>query len=201
VSPPAAPLPGINGPRERRPAGSARADLARRLERLERSRQRALALLSGRDAATLNRAPAAGRWSALQVLHHVVTAEALTLRYIRKKMQAGDALPRASFGSRLRLLAVEAVLASPLRVRAPDVVAEVPPHVDADELRSRWEAVRDDLRALVEEFPAELLDRLVFRHAIGGRMTLAHALGTLEAHLDHHLPQVERAVSVAVKLQ
>jgi hypothetical protein len=31
-------------------------------------------------------------------------------------------------------------------------------------------------------------------------MTLAHALGTLEAHLDHHLPQVERAVAAAVKL-
>jgi hypothetical protein len=26
-------------------------------------------------------------------------------------------------------------------------------------------------------------------------MTLAHALGTLEAHLDHHIPQVERAVT------
>ena len=201
MSPQAATLPGIHGPRERRPAGSARADLARRLQRLEQSRQRALELLSGRDAATLNRAPAAGRWSALQVLHHVVTAEALTLRYIRKKMQAGDALPRATFGSRLRLLAVEAVLASPLRVRAPDVVAEVPAQVDAAELRSRWEGVRDDLRALVEEFPPQLLDRLVFRHPIGGRMTLAHALGTLEAHLDHHVPQVERAVSVAVKLE
>jgi hypothetical protein len=196
VSPEAGPLPGIRGARERGGRGSTRGELARRLERLERSRQRALALVSGLDSAALNRAPAAGKWSALQVLHHVVTAEALTLRYIRKKMQAGDALPRASFGSRLRLLAVEAVLASPLRVRAPDVVAEVPPHLDADELRGRWESVRGDLRALVEEFPPELLDRLVFRHPMGGRLTLAHALGTLEAHLDHHLPQVARAAGV-----
>jgi hypothetical protein len=27
-------------------------------------------------------------------------------------------------------------------------------------------------------------------------MTLAHALGTLEAHLEHHVRQVERALSV-----
>jgi hypothetical protein len=26
-------------------------------------------------------------------------------------------------------------------------------------------------------------------------MSLAHALGTLEAHLDHHIPQVERALT------
>jgi hypothetical protein len=177
-----------------------KADLARRLEQLERSRSRALALVEGRDASTLNRAPAAGKWSALQVLHHVVTAEALTLRYISRKMQAGAALPRASVTSRLRLLVVEAALASPLRVRAPEVVAEVPPRVDVGELRSRWDAVRSELRALVESFPPALSDRLVFRHAFAGRMTLAHALGTLEAHLDHHLPQVERAVAAAVKL-
>jgi hypothetical protein len=28
-------------------------------------------------------------------------------------------------------------------------------------------------------------------------MTLGHALGTLEAHLDHHIPQVERAIAAA----
>lgn len=177
-----------------------KADLARRLARLETSRGRALAALRGRDASALNRPPAAGKWSALQVLHHVVTAEALTLGYIRKKMQAGASLPRASVSSRLRLLLLEATLASPLRFRAPAVTADVPAHVDADELRARWDGVRRELTELVEAFPPALLDRLVFRHPIAGRMTLAHALGTLEAHLDHHVPQVERALSAAVKL-
>jgi hypothetical protein len=55
--------------------------------------------------------------------------------------------------------------------------------------------VRRELDELVRSFPPELLDRLVFRHPYAGRMTLAHALGTLEAHLDHHIPQVERAVT------
>jgi hypothetical protein len=54
--------------------------------------------------------------------------------------------------------------------------------------------VRGELAALVESFPPVLLDRLVFRHPFAGRMTLAHALGTLQAHLDHHIPQVERAL-------
>jgi hypothetical protein len=170
------------------------ADLARRLDALERSRRRALRLVSDVDPAALGRAPGPGRWSALQVLHHVVTVEALTVGYVRKKMQAGEGLSRAGIGSRLRLLAVQAALASPLRVRAPEVAADVPATVDPDEVRARWETVRGELAALVESFPPGLLDRLVFRHPFAGRMTLAHALGTLQAHLDHHIPQVERAL-------
>ena len=173
--------------------------LAASLARLEASRQRAFEAIGGAPYAALNRPAAPGKWSALQVLHHVITAEALTLGYVRKKMQAGAALPPAGITSRLRLLAVQLVLASPLRIRAPGVVADVPAEIDAAALRTRWDDVRRDWRELAEAFPSDLLGRLVFRHPYGGRMTLAHALGTLEAHLDHHLPQVERAVSLALR--
>jgi hypothetical protein len=170
------------------------AALARRFDRLEAARARVLAMLAGRDARALNRPPAAGAWSALQVLHHLVVSEDLTLAYVRKKMRAGDSLPRAGLASRLRLLALEATLASPLRFRAPAMVADAPTHIDAAELRARWDAVRRDWRELLESFPPELLGRLVFRHPRAGRMSLDHALGTLEAHLAHHVPQVESAL-------
>ena len=169
--------------------------LARSLERLEVSRRRALGAVDGVAHAALNRAPAPGRWSALQVLHHVVTVEALTLGYVRKKMQAGASLGKAGPASRLRLLAVQVILALPLRVKAPAMAGAVPDASDLPALRARWDAVRRELDELVRSFPPELLDRLVFRHPYAGRMTLAHALGTLEAHLDHHIPQVERAVT------
>lgn len=168
--------------------------LASRLARLEASRQRALAALAGAPADALNRPPAPGKWSALQVLHHVVTVEALTVGYVRKKMQAGAALETAGPASRLRLLAVQVALALPLRVTAPAVAGDVPAESELAGLSARWDEVRRGLEDLVRSFPPELADRLVFRHPYAGRMTLAHALGTLEAHLDHHIPQVERAV-------
>ena len=174
--------------------------LVRRFDRLEAARHRALATLEGFDATALNRPPAAGKWSALQVLHHVVTAEALTLGYVRKKVQAGQALPPAGPASRLRLLLVQATLASPLRVRAPGPVASVPPQIDPAELCARWQELRLEWRGFIESFPGELLGRLVFRHPYAGRMTLDHALGTLQAHLDHHVPQVERALSTGASL-
>jgi DinB superfamily len=169
--------------------------LARRMARLEASRRRALGVAGSAPHAALNRAPAPGRWSALQVLHHVVTAEALTLGYIRKKMQAGLALEQAGPASRLRLLVLQVTLALPLRIKAPATTGDVPAESELEALRARWDDVRRDLGVLVESFPPELLDRLVFRHPYAGRMTLAHALGTLEAHLDHHIPQVERALT------
>jgi len=169
--------------------------LVRSLAHLEASRRRALGAASGVPHEALNRAPAPGKWSALQVLHHVVTAEALTLGYIRKKMQAGAALEKAGPASRLRLLALQVTLALPLRFKAPTITGDVPSESELPALRARWDEVRRSLDDLVRSFPPELLDRLVFRHPYAGRMTLAHALGTLEAHLDHHIPQVKRALA------
>jgi hypothetical protein len=169
--------------------------LGPRLERLEASRARALALLVPYDAAALNRAPAPGRWSALQVLHHVVESEAATLGYIRKKMQAGASLPAAGLGSRLRRMVVQLGLALPLRFKAPAVAAGVPGVVEPDRLRARWDAVRSGWRELLEAFPSDLEGRLVFRHPFAGRMDLADTLAVLQAHLDHHVPQVERALA------
>ena len=64
-----------------------------RFDRLESTRRDVLARLEGHDRARLNRPRADGGWSALQVLHHVIAAEAGTLRYISKKMQGGRASP------------------------------------------------------------------------------------------------------------
>lgn len=166
----------------------------RRFEALEAARARALALLDGRDPAALDRPPGPGRWSALQVLHHVVEAEAGTLAYILKKMQAGSSLPAAGLGSRLRGVALRVSLALPLRFRAPAVVASPPAHVDPDVLRARWDEVRRGWRDLLERFPPELGRRLVFRHPVAGRLSLSDALALQKAHLEHHLPQVRRAI-------
>ena len=172
-----------------------RPEFARRLEGLEESRALALALLEPHDPAAWNRPPGPGRWSALQVLHHVVESEASALAYIRKKMRAGSSLPHAGLASRLRRAAVQAGLASPFRFRAPAATGTVPDVVDAEALRARWSEVRTGLRELVEEFPASLEDRVVLRHPLAGLMGLADSLAVLQAHLDHHARQVARALA------
>jgi hypothetical protein len=171
--------------------------LRQRFDRLEGTRRQVLGHLEGHDHAALNRPRADGGWSALQVLHHVITAEAGTLRYVSKKMQGGTSLPRAGLPSRLRLLALQAVMVSPLRLKAPAVAAEVPEEIHPEELRARWDEVRTGWKALLEAFPEEILDRLVFRHVLVGLMGLADTLAVLQSHLEHHGRQVERVLGSA----
>ncbi len=166
-----------------------------RFERLETTRVSVAARLDRHDRAALNRPRADGGWSALQVLHHVIAAEAGTLRYISKKMLAGPNLPRAGLASRMRLLALQAVLVSPVRFRAPAVTADVPDEADPAELLTRWQETREGLRTLLEGFPDELLDRVVFRHLLVGLMGLHDTLDFLQGHLDHHVRQVERLLA------
>jgi hypothetical protein len=165
--------------------------LAARFDRLEAGRRRALALLEPHERATLNRPPAPGRWSALQVLHHAIASETATLAYVRKKMQGGTALPPVGLASRLRRLLLQTALVLPLRFQAPAATAAVPDEIDPAELRARWEDVRRSWCELLEGFPAALESRLVFRHPFVGLMGLPDTLAFLQAHLNHHIRQVE----------
>jgi hypothetical protein len=74
------------------------------------------------------------------------------------------------------------------------VAAVVPDVTDPAALRARWEEVRTGWRQLLGALPADLEGRLLFRHPVAGRMGLADTLAVLQAHLDHHVPQVERAL-------
>ncbi|MGE0453809.1 MAG: DinB family protein [Vicinamibacteria bacterium] len=162
--------------------------------RLEARRKQLLDLAAGSGEAAFNQRPRPDAWSAAQALEHVLLSESLSIGYLRKKMQAGPALPQAGLASALKLLALRAFLASPLRARAPKVSASVPDQSNLEDLRARWDATRSELKGLLDGFPPELLGRLVFRHPFVGMLTLPHTLGFLQAHFDHHERQVRAAL-------
>lgn len=168
--------------------------LERAFARLEATRSKLLDLAASVGDSELNRRPRPDAWSAAQALEHVLLSESLSVGYLRKKMQAGPALPKAGPASALKLLALRAFLASPLRARAPKVSASVPDQSKFDDLRTRWDATRSDLKGLLDGFPPELLGRLVFRHPFVGMLTLPQMLGFLQAHFDHHERQVRAAL-------
>jgi hypothetical protein len=167
-------------------------DLNAQFERLEATRGSLAARLDGRDGALLNRPRADGGWSVLQMVHHVITAEAGTLRYTSKKMLGGTSLPWAGLTSRMRLLALKGAMVSPVRFRAPAITADVPDEVDSAETLALWQETREGWRKLLAGFPEELLDRMVFRHTLVGLMGLRDTLAFLQTHLDHHVRQIDR---------
>ena len=166
-----------------------------KFEQLERATERLLASAEalGADQA---KAPAAGKWSAVQVVHHLLFIEGNIVQYIQKKIQADEALPKVDLFTRLRVQFVRLMLRLPgLKFKAPRGVAtltdtgEVP---TLPEMRKTWEASRRQLERLLNEFPSRQMHRAVFPHPRSGRITIYQVMEHLVDHLLHHQQQMER---------
>lgn len=168
------------------------AELERRFERLERLREALLAPLAVHEEGVLNQPPAAGGWSVVQVICHLIIAEQLSLDYIRRKSLAGDSMAPAGLWSAVKSMALKAALRSPLRFRSTAPAAEVPEAESLDSVTARWQSLRSEWGETLEAFPARWVDRAVFRHPFAGPLSLPQALDFIEEHLRHHARQVER---------
>ena len=166
-----------------------------KLEQLERATERLLAAAEalGPDSAT---APAAGQWSATQVVHHLLFIEGNIIQYVQQKMHSEELLPKVGVFTRLRARFVRLLLRIPgLKYKAPRGVAtltnagNVPP---LPELRTTWEASRRQLERLLNEFPGRQLNRAIFPHPRSGRITMYQVMDFLLDHLLHHQQQLDR---------
>lgn len=167
--------------------------LLERFERLERARAELVGRLSGIDEETLNRRPRDDAWSVVQVLHHVMLAEDLSVAYIERRLgEAGSG--RAGLMERLRSWALTIAMRSPFRFTAPPMAAEVPERDSLRNVAARWEENRDRMREVFARIPAEAIDRAVYRHPVMGMMSIDHAVRFLEEHLAHHERQIDRTL-------
>ncbi len=166
-----------------------------KFEQLERATEQLLvsAEALGDDKTT---APAAGHWSAVQVVHHLLYIEGNIINYIQKKLQADEALPKVGLYTRLRARIVRLFLRLPgFRVKAPRGVATL---TDAGnlpalpELRATWEASRRQLERVLNEFPGRQLNRVIFPHPRSGRINIFQVLDFLHDHVLHHQQQMGR---------
>lgn len=166
-----------------------------KFEQLERATEHLLASAEalGADKST---APAAGKWSAVQVVHHLLFIEGNIVQYIQKKVHSEEALPKVGLFTRLRAQAVRLFLRLPgLKVKAPRGVATL---TDAGnlpslaELRATWGGSRRQLERLLNEFPGRQLNRAIFPHPRSGRINIYQVMEFLLDHLLHHQQQMDR---------
>jgi len=169
--------------------------LLKKFDRLERMKAELLIRIDGVDADRLQRAPQPGKWSAAQVMDHLCGAEGRSVEYIRKKTLDPKSVPPASIMCAVRTILLTTALSSPLRFKAPDVVADVPDNPPVDEVTARWKVVRAELRELIETLPEDLLGRALFRHAVAGRMNMSQTLDFMIFHLKRHSGQIDRAIA------
>ncbi len=165
-------------------------ECSRRFEELERERAELLAELGEWPAGRLNCRPEAGAWSAVEVLDHLVLAEAGTTDDMRETLKAPRVLGDEA---RPMVAALERALRSEKRFTVP---AGAGIHPDAGtsyaEVVRRWDAARAALGAMVAGLSEEEARCGVFEHPFAGWMTMREVLGHMADHLYHHQFQLER---------
>ncbi|MEP2024013.1 MAG: DinB family protein [Reichenbachiella sp.] len=136
-----------------------------------------------------------GKWSVNQVLAHLSNSEFGTLRYIQKKMQGLDDVGVKNISSSVRSKLLKWLLDSPLRYKMPKQLPEPSTEITFEELKMQFEKNRASIKELIETFPEESIDKLIFKHPFAGRFSLLQTIAFLEDHYNHHVKQIDRILA------
>ncbi|WP_436517610.1 DinB family protein [Ekhidna sp. To15] len=130
-------------------------------------------------------------WSLIQVISHLNSAESGSLKYMQKKIQAGDKMENSGPSNTFRMWLCNSALRSSLKWKAPSYISN-PPAYEYHEMKSKWAETREAIRQFVDEYPDQWLNKLVYKHPLGGRQNLDRAVDSFIYHQIHHMHQINR---------
>ena len=159
--------------------------------------QKLLEEMQSYDDALLNRRPESGGWSALQVMEHLILSETLSLQYVRKKIGYGGTFEKRGLNSIWRSFLLWAYLGTPIKFKAPALVAEdkLPEQSSLADVRTRWETLRAEWTQFLEKLPPELIDRAIYKHPVAGRLGWPETIAFFNIHFNRHRKQIRRTLA------
>ena len=147
------------------------------------------------SSVTYHYKPEQGRWSISQILTHILTAERLSLEYMKKKSQGIDGLNETGIVERIKFFILTISQRIPLKYKAPkQVIQQTPPPLSFGDLVRQWESVRSELKAFLEGIKDENVHKMIYKHPHIGRLDVIHALKFLNEHIKHHRPQIHAII-------
>jgi len=144
--------------------------------------------------------PAAGEWSVLQMLDHIIRTE----REILLAVYSNEHRPhRFGIADRLRNRLLNAVFRSDRKVKVPSSASVVLPgdDIQLSTLSAEWAQVRTTLGQNVDRLVECYSGKALFRHPVGGWMDMPAVLDFLSVHILHHGFQLQRLRVASVHLQ
>jgi len=151
------------------------------------------------DDSQRSREPSPGAWSIDEILWHVYVSERMSIQYMTKKMAYPDQLLPAGFSARKNSMLLKTFLRSPAKAKVPNSIADIPLEFMGDELIAEWKALRDKLATIIDNTEIDILNRLVYRHPVVGRMDMKGALTFFYEHQRRHGKQIARAIQSVAK--
>jgi hypothetical protein len=178
------------------PPPEPRSDLPALLRALDARRAAFLGALAALPPEVIDRAPAQESWSPLQIGEHLLRTEEQMLGAAERQTHAGSDRRVLGEADDAAVEGLIQALRSPARFRVPDGARGIHPEGDLSlqDLRDRWGAVAERWRRLVAVFPPDLLNVALLRHPLAGPLCMGHTLRFLEAHVAHHVHQLNRTV-------
>jgi uncharacterized damage-inducible protein DinB len=170
--------------------------LRKSFDRMEASRFRILQLAESLSEPRAHVSPAPGEWSVVQVVEHMVTIDAMVLKFVQKQLTRPDLRP-AGIGTWMRAVLVTLALRYRKKIKAPAVLPPPTGSRSLAEWRDEWEASRRQWRETLEAVPEKLRHKELFKHPLAGYLTLGQTLDFITEHTLHHVPQVQRLVQKA----
>ncbi len=167
------------------------------LDKLDRQLDSLLSELSAYSEAQLNRQPRPDAWSALQVMHHLLLAEQMSMAYVKKKLSYNPALKNAGLGGAWRIFLLWVFVHTPLKFKAPKNVSgeSLPPYSTLQATGEAWKNIRKELRDYMTILPDELFHKSIYRHPFAGLLSLTGMLRFFEWHFTRHLKQIRKTVA------
>lgn len=150
--------------------------------------------LSAYSDEQLNKKPADGGWSPIQILHHLAMSEELSLAYTRKKMGFSSDFEDNNLAAWARSLLLRISLHLPVRYAAPPAIDtdNLPVFASFADTRAKWEQARADWTQFFEQMPDALANKLVYKHPRAGRVTWLQMLSFFNTHMERHKRQIFR---------
>ena len=167
-------------------------DIQKLVDRIESQRDDLLQSFRSLSQDQFNKSPSPGRWSAAEVLSHIIAAERLSLAYMQKKVQGIESAAISGPWEEIKMAILKASQRLPgLKFKAPKrLVENTALYRDLASIESEWVKVRTDLRGLLEKIPQEKLNRLIYKHPVAGYLNVRHAVDFFHEHIHHHLTQL-----------
>jgi uncharacterized damage-inducible protein DinB len=169
------------------------ATLENKFVRLERDRIELLRVLASLSEEVLNKPPDATHWSIIQILSHLLTAEGLTLTYLKKTSLGKNYLRNSGTVESLKTFLLTVSQRLPLKYKAPSIIVEQSPvGIALPSAAEKWSGTRKELKNFLETIEDRDLLKLIYKHPVAGRLNVVQALTFMHDHFRHHLPQIYR---------
>ena len=171
--------------------------LQKRLDRMDTELAGLFEALNKYSDDDLNWKPKSDQWSVLQVMVHLMKAEAGSLAYVEKKLSSGHShISKAGILAGGRKYIMNGLLHYPFKIKAPQGLGteSLPDRSSFWDLVKQWKKQREDLRTYLASLPIEALSKEIYKHPVVGRMSINGMLSFFEGHFQRHRKQINQVL-------